>query len=117
MIRLDKALGAWGTPVFAATLKQEIEQLGVDQLPLQRGLSAGNYVLAEPVTATILNVAELEKVIRIKAGIFFRSVISGCSCANDPTPVSEIEEYCEVQLDIDKETAATTVVLVAEQSG
>lgn len=112
MMRLEKTLSAWGRPDFEAILKQEVEQLGVDQLPLQQGLSSGNYALAEPVTATILDVAELEKVIRVKAGIFFSSVIGGCSCADDPTPVDKIDEYCEIRLDIDKSTAATTVALV-----
>lgn len=114
MIRLDKALRAWGTPDFEAALKLEIAQLGIDQLPLQQGLSTGNYVTADPITVVINSVAEMDKVIRIKAGIFFKSVIGGCSCADDPTPTSEINEYCEVQLDIDKTTAATTVALVTE---
>lgn len=112
MMQLDKALSAWGTPDFTATLKQEIEQLGADQLSLQRGLSVGSFALAEPVTATILDVAEMETVIRVKAGIFFSSVIAGCSCADDPTPIDKITEYCVVQLDIDKSTAATTITPV-----
>jgi len=114
MMRLDKTLIAWGKPDFAATLKQEIEQLGVDQLPLQQGLSVGSYALAAPITATILSVTELEHVIRVKAGIFFNSVIAGCSCADDPTPVDKLAEYCEVLLDIDKTTATTTVALAME---
>lgn len=118
MIRLDRSLRDWGRPTFEATLKQEIEQLDVEQLPLQQGISSGSYALAEPVTATILNVIELERVIRVKAGIFFSSVIAGCSCADDPTPVDKITEYCEVQLDIDKANAAVTAVaLPSGQSG
>jgi hypothetical protein len=114
MIKLDKALSAWGRPDFEAILKQEIAQLGVDQLPLQQGMSAGNYVPAQAITATILNVDEQGNVIRVKAGIFFSSVIAGCSCADDPTPIDKIDEYCEVRLDIDKATAATTIALAAE---
>ena len=114
MIRLDKALRAWGTPEFAAILKQEITQLGADQLPLQQGLSTGNYVADEPFTVTINSIAELGNVIRVKAGIFYKGVIGGCSCENDPTPNSEIFEYCVVQLNIDKATAATSVALVEE---
>ena len=114
MIRLGKALNAWRTPGFAAILKQEIAQLNTDQLPLQQGLSTGNYVAAEPITVAINSVAELENVIRVNAGIFFKGVIGGCSCAGDPTPTSEINEYCEVQLDIDKLTAATALALVTE---
>lgn len=114
MIRLDKALSAWGAPGFEAALKQEIAQLGAGQLPLQQGLSTGNYVASGPITVVINSVAELEEIIRVKAGIFYQSVLAGCSCAGDPTPVSENNEYCEVQLDVDKATAATAVTLVTE---
>jgi predicted TIM-barrel enzyme len=109
MIRLDKALRAWGTPDFEAVLKQEIAQLGADQLPLQQGLLTGNYVTADPITVAINSVAETGNVIRVKAGIFYRSVIGGCSCEGDPTPTGENNEYCEVQLDIDKSSAETAV--------
>ena len=111
MIQLDQALRTWGTPDFRAVLEQEIAR-GADQLPLQQGLSSGNYVTTDPITVMITSVAEMGNVIRVKAGIFYRGVLGGCSCADDPTPTSEINEYCEVQLDIDKTTAATTVVLV-----
>ncbi len=114
MIRFDKALSAWGTPDFAAVLKQEIEQLDADQLPLQQGLSTGNYVTDAPYTAMINSVVETEESIRVRAGIFYQSVTSGCNCAGDPTPISENNEYCEVRLDIDKASAATTIALVTE---
>ncbi len=112
MIRLDEALRAWGTPGFEAALKREVERLGADQLPLQQGLSTGNYVADGPITVTINSVADTEGVIRVKAGIFYRSVIGGCSCADDPTTASEINEYCDVQLDIDKADARVTIRLV-----
>lgn len=113
MIALGHALRAWGTPEFDAVLKQEIA-LHANQLPLQQGLSTGNYVAAEPVTVAIISVAKLENAIRVRAGIFYKSVIGGCSCSDDPTPASEINEYCEVHLDIDKTTAATVVALAQE---
>jgi hypothetical protein len=113
MIRLDKALHAWGTPDFATILKQEIAQLGADQLPLQQGLSTGNYVADEPITVVINSATESEEMIRVTAGIFFKGVIGGCSCTDDPTPISDINEYCEVQLDIDKASAVASVALVA----
>jgi hypothetical protein len=112
MIRLDKALSAWGTPDFRTILKQEIAQLGVEHLPLQQGLANGNYVVAAPITVMINSVADMENVIRIKAGIFYQGVMGGCSCADDPTPTSESNEYCEVLLDIDKTTAIAMVALV-----
>jgi len=62
----------------------------------------------------IHRVAEMENVIRIKAGIFYHGIIGGCSCADDPTPTGENNEYCEVQIDIDKATAVIAVVLITE---
>jgi hypothetical protein len=111
MIKLVKSLSARGTPDFLEILKQEIAQLGADQLPLQQGLSTGNYVADEPITVLISSVLEMEDVIRVTAGIFYKGVIGGCSCTDDPTPVSDINEYCEVILVIDKATALTAVAL------
>ena len=39
MLELPNALNAWGTTDFNETLKRELEQLDIDQLPLQQGLS------------------------------------------------------------------------------
>jgi hypothetical protein len=111
MVRLDKTLCAWGTPDFETVLKQEIIQLGADHLPLQQGLSAGNYVTDSPITVAINRVAEMEDIIRVRAGIFYQGVLGGCSCIDDPTPTGETNEYCEVQLDIDKATSVTTITL------
>jgi hypothetical protein len=112
MIRLDKSLRAWGKADFGAILKREVEELGAEQLPLQQGLSVSSHVAESPFTMMIHRVAETENVIRIMAGIFYQGIIAGCSCADDPTPVNENNEYCEVQLDIDKTTAVTEVTLV-----
>ena len=114
MLKLVNSLQAWGTADFNAVLKQEIALMGADHLPLQQGLSVGNYVLDTPVTVLINRIDEHEKTIRVIAGIFFQSIIGGCSCADDPTPVSEINEYCEIQLDIDRSSALTAVTLLAE---
>lgn len=114
MIRLEKALRAWGTPDFGEVFKREAAQLGADQLPLQQGLSGSNSVTDDPVTVVLLNASETENAIRVKAGIFYQGMISGCSCADDPTPDNTNNEYCEVQFDIDKSSAATTVALLAD---
>lgn len=111
MIRLDQTLLAWGTPDFKAILKQEVARVA-DQLPLQQGLSSGNYVTDDPVTVMVNSVAEMENSIRVRVGIFYQGMLGGCSCADDPTPTSESNEYCEMQLDIDKTTAATAVTLI-----
>jgi hypothetical protein len=114
MIRLPNTLNAWGTPEFEVVLKQEIQQLDAGCLPLQQGLSASSYVTDRPFQARIISVHEDAGVIRVKAGIFYTGIIAGCSCADDPTPVDELNEYCVVQLCVDKITAETTVTLLAE---
>jgi hypothetical protein len=81
-------------------------------LPLQQGLSYGSYASHENLSVLILNVLEKHDSIRVKTGAFFTSVIAGCNCADDPTPIDEHTEYCEVQFDINKLTAETTVSLI-----
>ncbi|HKJ09162.1 MAG TPA: hypothetical protein VKA76_08750 [Gammaproteobacteria bacterium] len=114
MIRLANAAGAWGRPDFNDVLKAELEQLDNDALPLQAGLSTGSYVTDHTRQAMIISVADDGQVIRAKAGIFYTGILTGCACADDPTPVNEESEYCEVQLDIHKVTGETEVVLVGD---
>jgi len=114
MIRLPASLNAWGTPEFETVLKREIEQVDAGLLPLQQGLSASSYVTDRPFQARIISVREDAGQIRVKAGIFYTGVIAGCSCADDPTPVDELNEYCVVTLGIDPMTAETTVTLLTE---
>ena len=71
MLTLSKALAAWGSPDFNTVLKGELEQLGVEQLPLQRGLSAGSYALDTRLSVMVIAAPEQGGVIRAKAGIFY----------------------------------------------
>jgi hypothetical protein len=112
MIRLTKSAHAWGKSDFSDILKNEIEQLSVSQLPLQQGMSASSYALDNNLTVMILSVSEQEDHIRAMAGVFYSGVIAGCSCADDPTPVNEQTEYCEIQIDINKKTAEAALALL-----
>ena len=115
MIRLAKALAAWGTPEFDAALKRELEQLPMDALPLQAGLSASSYVLDNRnIQAMVIDAHEQAGHVRAKVGIFYSGILGGCACADDPTPVNENSEYCVVQFDIDRDTADTVATLVNE---
>jgi hypothetical protein len=114
MIRLPNALRARGTPEFSDILRQEIERLDAGQLPLQQGLSSSSYVTDRPFQARIISTREEDGYLRVKAGIFYTGIIAGCSCADDPTPIDELNEYCVVQLDIDTSTAETAVTLLNE---
>ena len=113
-MRLAKALAAWQTDAFKAVLKTEIEALDSEQLPLQQGLSQSSHVSGGDFGVMILDVSEGEGVIRAKAGVFYHGVIAGCNCADDPTPLDEQPEYCELLFQIDKANAETAVSLLSE---
>lgn len=115
MIKLSNALKAWKTPDFERILKEEIQNIDVALLPLQEGLSLSSYVSGSDISAVILNVTETPDVIRAKTGIFYAGINAGSCCADDPTPVCEQTEYCEVQFDIDKRTAEATATLLKDQ--
>lgn len=110
-MHLKQSLNAWGTPAFGETLKRELEQLDAAELPLQQGLSRTSYATDSPHTAIVIGTTEDAQFIHAKVGIFYSGIIAGCSCADDPTPVSEENEYCEVRVAIDRATGAATVTL------
>lgn len=112
MIKLGNALLAWPTLEFKAVLKDDLESLEISQLPLQQGLSQSSYVSGNDFSVMIINVAERESSIVAKAGVFYSGVIAGCNCSDDPTPVDEVSEYCEVEVDINKLTAEARIILL-----
>jgi hypothetical protein len=110
MIRFPRALTARQSASFNAIVKDEIESLDIDLLPLQQGLSRTSHVSTARVSATILRVENEASGIRVKAGLFYAGIIAGCSCADDPTPVDELVEYCEVWFEIDGATAEVNIL-------
>ncbi len=112
MIKLIRALEAWGAPDFENVLQGEIQKIEPELRPLQEGLSQSSYVSDADISVLILNVTETTEEILVKAGIFYAGVIAGSCCADDPTPMSEQTEYCEVQFNINILTAETTVALL-----
>ena len=95
MIKFTKTIQTYDKADFKNTLKNEIQNINPDLLPLQQGLSLSSYVGQSPFTAMILNVTDEANFIRVKAGIFYTGIIAGCSCSDDPTPIDEQNEYCE----------------------
>lgn len=114
MFQLTKSLQAWGTPNFEGVLKSELEQLSADLLPLQQGLATTSHVTENPHKAMVINVVDEAGILRVKAGIFYSGMVIGCSCADDPTPISEQSEYCEVEFLINKKTGEARVLLLGE---
>lgn len=112
MIALTKTLASWGNPDFEKTFKGELLCIDVNLLPLQEGLSQTSYVCDGPIEAVILKATETENGISVKTGIFYYGINAGSCCADDPTPVSEQTEYCEMLFEINKNTAKTTVTII-----
>ena len=114
MITLRKSLAAWLSPDFKNVFRAEVAALDESLLPLQQGLSYGNYADGSDLSVLVLNVSESNKAIQVKTGIFYQGFIAGCNCSDDPTASSEGHtEYCEVQWVIDKTTAEATVTLLS----
>lgn len=109
MIQLPASLRAWRTPGFEAVFKREVGSLELSLLPLERCLSQGSHVSSGEPGVMLISQSEGETSIQVKAGIFFSSVIAGCSCADDPTPIDRLAEYCELRFEIDKESGATLI--------
>ncbi|MFZ5536300.1 MAG: hypothetical protein ACOZAP_02330 [Pseudomonadota bacterium] len=112
MPQLSKTLAAWGTPAFNDVLKDEVRQLGVEHLPLQQGLAHGNFTSGENLQVRAISTSETFDAIEVKAGLFYSSIIAGCACVDDPTPLSDLPEYSEVLIRIDKATAEATITLL-----
>lgn len=114
MIHFDRAVEAWATADFEAVIKAEIEHIKVAELPLQQGMSTSSYAIDQPFQVMINHIADQDGRIAVKAGIFYAGIIAGCSCADDPTPVDEQTEYCELEFLIDRSTGQATVRLLPE---
>lgn len=112
MIFLNKSLKSFDAPDFKLITKNDIQEIDLSLLPLQQGLSLSSYVAQNPFSAVILKVTETDDFIKVKTGIFYTGIIAGCSCSDDPTPLDEQNEYCELQFDINKKTAETSVKLL-----
>ncbi len=112
--RLPDSLAAWGTSEFEGILKRELGRLTAEVLPLQAALTHGSYASDKVSGVILLSTSESADAVIIKAGLHFTGVIAGCSCADDPTPNNETVEYCEVRIEIDRQSAGATITLLAD---
>lgn len=111
MIKLPLSLLAWNSDTFKAVIKQELCSIDARLLPLQKGLRYSSMANTASLSISVLTAEDDDQHILVKAGLFYTGIIAGCNCADDPTPVDENNEYCEVLLRINKLTAETTVTL------
>ncbi|MEA1889875.1 MAG: hypothetical protein U9N50_08875 [Pseudomonadota bacterium] len=114
MIILSESVKTWGSPGFEKSFKAEVGGLDAAQLSLQQGLTQSSYVSESDFTVVILNANDTVNNIHVKAGIFYAGVNAGSCCADDPTPLNEQTEYCEMQFEINKSTAKATIKLLQD---
>lgn len=112
MIHLIETLGAWHSSEREAVLKGELERLAAARLPLQQALARGSHVTAEPFRVMVLATDEEDDGLRARVGVFFTGIISGCQCADDPTPLEGFPEYAEIEVTIQRETGAAKMRLL-----
>ena len=112
MLKLIPALKAWGTPEFESVLKALLNNIDPALLPLQAGLSQSSHVSDGDISILILNISQTADAIIARTGVFYAGVIMGSCCTDDPTPLCEQTEYCELQFTISKGSAETTITLL-----
>lgn len=112
---LPKSAKAWGSPDFPWIFKNELAGCS-GELPLQKCLASSSYALTERIEVMLIDSVMEANTLKVRAGIFFEGILGGCSCADDPTPVEEQHEYCEVLFEIDRNTGATSAVLLEEEN-
>jgi len=81
MIELHDTLHAWGTDLFAPTLKREIEALAPGSLPLDRATAHGGRVDDGAVVATVTAAADAGTHLEARVGVFFSEVIAAAAAA------------------------------------
>ena len=112
MLDFKPLLEYWGTTEFSTQLRTKLKTLTVNELPLQQGLSYSSIALDHSLDALILNIQDNPQSIQIKAGIFYKGAIAGCNCADDPTPMDENEEYCDILIHLNKINGLSTIELL-----
>ena len=113
MIKLSNTLNARYRKDLSRVFVNEVLQLTVDALPLQQALQKGSHALKDNMQIMITSILnDRQDVVIITAGIFYSSLIAGCNCADDPTPVDLLSEFCEVQFSINTGNANTEIILL-----
>ena len=109
MTQLQQSLNAWDTEKFKSVFKQEVAQLSLDELPLQQALQLSSYATKDNLQVMINSTIEEKHHIIVNTGIFYSSILAGCNCSDDPTPVDLNSEYCEMRFSINKSNSDTII--------
>jgi len=102
MTIFDKTLQSIHTAKFNDEFSRAIKSLSQQQLNLQAALKQGSVALNDELSVMVLAYRDMDDHVEVDTGIFFRSLIAGCNCADDPTPPDTLEEYTEACINISK---------------
>lgn len=114
MIKLLRTLTAWNTSDFKSILKQELQQIDKQYLPLQQGLTRSNHVANTDIDFMLLNAQENTSSLALTVLVFYNGLEAGDCCADDPIPVCELPEQCTLKLTIHKPNGETEVTLLMD---
>ena len=114
MLSLPNTVSAWGTMNFKSVLKNELESCDVEQLALQDALKFSSSVSGNSFQVMVNHISDEHDYIYVRVGVFYQGVVSGCNCSDDPSPVTENEEYCELALRIKKSDGKTQAEFAGE---
>ncbi|MEW6765485.1 MAG: hypothetical protein AB1344_06840 [Pseudomonadota bacterium] len=114
MPNLSASLNTLDAPDFNRVLLDDLMRQGALARPLQQGLRYGSVALLEDVKLGIFECEMSDAALRIKVGVYYSSIITGCNCIDDPSPLSEMPEYVELFIDIDRATAGARVSLAPD---
>lgn len=106
MIQLEQTRRAWETGAREAVLKAELEGMDAAALPLQQALARGSQVAPEPFRVLVMETGVEEDWLRARVGIFFTGIVGGCQCDDEPGPPETLPEFAELEIWLDRQTAA-----------
>ncbi|MES9844615.1 MAG: hypothetical protein ABW162_14485 [Candidatus Sedimenticola sp. PURPLELP] len=100
MVRLQNSLNAWNSDVFPSTLKEEIEKLRSDVLPIAHVIGQGNKLDDSDLGVIVNEISDDPQQIRAKVGVFFAEIVDCVTCCGGNG--MHDEAYCELEVTIDK---------------
>jgi hypothetical protein len=111
-MKLPHSVEHRGMSDFNTVLSEELRTLPVGALPLDKAMRQGNMVSDQPPQFMINDRRDENGYLKVRIGVFFHSVIGGCSCADDPTPIDLINEYTELEININLADASASVAII-----
>jgi len=111
LIQFHAVLSEWPGETFTRRLKQAIEALPAEVLPLRAAAARSGLVEDRGHTVGILGMHAAPQQIHVRLGVFFREILAACSCGEDP---QALDTYCELRLEIDRSNGLGRFTLIPD---